>query len=512
MNSHEKDISSTPVPMGMTRWAGPLVLVLLIVQALAFALVVPTDPAGAEVVEVVVPAGEHWTWDNGSRNISEKVTVQGTLTLRNYELRFNLTQDGLGSFWVDQGGVLEFDNVTMAHDNLSALFYFKVSGRFECRDSYLEHITGQFATGGGVKTVNGEVELYNTRIADCKVQGVYVEGSNAKVLLDNCSIEGAQYGVHVVNGGTATLRNGCTVEGFNQAGVLVNTGEANIGNCTFVASSDPNHTLSQGIAARNAQVTVFDTTIRGCKEDGMELTDEASGHLVNTEIRNCKVGIRMTSSSAVVKDSSIHDCTDGMNILLSDPKVRSSHITDNTNGIASKDCKTGYLLEDCTIGGNSQYGVYAVGEGFRETGTKWTTDGGEANTWGRYIQMWNLDVNVTDQSGIPVSSAKVEVRGGDGSLIFNSTTDALGMVRDIELEGWHVDNDGVNVTQDPYKVRIEKGERWAEKGVTMSQNKQLIVGLGETPSITDSPFFWAVPVVLVLLVVVVIAYWWFYIR
>ncbi|HIH01223.1 TPA: right-handed parallel beta-helix repeat-containing protein [Thermoplasmata archaeon] len=497
----------------MTRWAGHHLLVLLLVQVLAIALFVPTDPVRAQVVEIIVPADEHWTWEDGSRNISEKVTVQGTLTVRNYELRFNLTNDGEASFWVDPGGVLEFDNVTMAPDNGSALFYFKVSGRFDCRDSHIAHLTGQFATGGGIKCVDGEVEMNNTRITDCKVQGVYVDGPQAKVVLDNCIIDDVEYGVHVLRGGTATLRNGSTIDGFSRAGVLINTGEAHLSNSTLVASSDKrNHTLSQGVAARNAQITVFDSVIRDCAEDGIELTDESSAHMINTEVGECKVGVRMTSSSAEIVEGRIHDCVDGMNILLSDPKVRRSHLVDNTNGVASKDCAPGYLLEDCTIGGNAQYGIYAVGEGLRETGTKWTSDGGAPNTLGRLLQMWKLDVNVTDRAAIPVSGAVVEVKTGDGDLVFNSTTDALGQVRDIELEGWLVASDGTNVTQKPYQVRIEKGDRWAEKSVTMDTNKALIVGLGEAPSITDSPFFWAVPVIIVILVVVAIAYWWFYVR
>ena len=128
------------------------------------------------------------------------------------------------------------------------------------------------------------------------------------------------------------------------------------------------------------------------------------------------------------------------------------------------------------------------------------------------MQMWKLDVNVTDRAAIPVSGANIEVRTSDGDLVFNGTTDALGLVRDIELEGWLVASEGTNITQKPYKVRIEKGDRWAEKSVTMDTNKALIVGLGEAPSITDSPYFWAVPVVIVLLVVVAVAYWWFYVR
>jgi hypothetical protein len=208
----------------------------------------------------------------------------------------------------------------------------------------------------------------------------------------------------------------------------------------------------------------------------------------------------------------IYDCVDGLNIYLSDPKVRRTHLIDNLNGISSKECAPGYLLEDCTIGGNTQYGVYAISEGFEENDTQWTTDQGAGNTIARMVQWWLLDVNVTDRSGIPVSGARVIVRDSEGIEIFDGTTDALGSVRDIELEGSRVENDGTEDVQKSYQVRIEDGDRWAEHKVLMDQDKTLQVSLGEAPAITDSPYFWAVPVILVLLVVVTVGYWWFRVR
>ncbi len=494
--------------MDMMRGSSSIVLALLMLQALAV-LFLASAPAGADINEIVIPPGETVIWADDDQNLSEKVTVQGTLIVRNYVMRFNLSQDGEASFWVTEGGLLEFNNVTLLHENLSAYLFFKVEGHFVCHDSYIEHLTGQFVTGGGIKVVNGEVEMYDTRISDCQVQGVYVEGPNSDVLLDNVTIDSIQYGVHVTGQGTATLRNGSYLDLFTRAGVLVNHGEAHISNSTLFGDRS-NET--QGIAARAAQITVFDSVIHNSRNDGIELTEESSAHIVSTEIYDSIVGIRMTSSSAEIVECKIHDCVDGLNIYLSDPKVRRTHLIDNLNGISSKECEPGYLLEDCTIGGNSQYGIYAISEGLVETDTQWTTDQGVENTLARLLQWWLLDINVTDKSGIPVSGARVIVRDSDGTELFDGTTDALGSVRDIELEGSRVANDGTEIVQKPYKVRIEDGERWAEYKVLMDQDKTLQVSLGEVPTFTDSPYFWAIPVILVLLVVVTVGYWWFRIR
>jgi hypothetical protein len=498
----------TPVPIDMTRRLGTIVLTLLVLQSFAVLLLV-APPVAAEINEIVVPPGETWTWEGREENLTSKVTVQGTLVVRDYVFHFNITQDGEASFWVSSGGRLVFENVTLLHDNQSAYLFFKVEGTFECHDSYLEHLTGQFVTGGGVKVVNGAAEMYNTRISDCEVQAVYVEGPQGSALLDNCTIDAVQYGVHVTSSGTATIRNESTLELFTAAGVLANHGEVEIANSTIFA--DRTNT-TQCIAVRDGQARVFDSEVHNAREDGIELTDESSGLIVNTRIYNNKVGIRMTSSSAVVKDCNIHDCLDGLNIYLSDPKVSNTHLVNNLNGISSKECKPDYVLTDCTIGGNSQYGVYAVSEGLSETGTVWTNAQDEENGLARVLQLWLLDVNVTDQTASPISGAEVVVRDSEGKRVFNSTTDALGSVRDIDLEGLRILNDGTEVVQGKYTIRVEDGDRWAEHKVTMDKDKTLVVSLGEPATITESPYFWAVPVMIVLLVIVAVLYYWFYIR
>ncbi len=493
----------------MMRRLGTVVIALLVLQSFAVLLLFAA-PVAAEINEIVVPPGETWTWEDDEENLTSKVTVQGTLIVRDYVFNLNITKDGEASFWVSTGGRLVFENVTILQvNNTSAYMLFKVEGTFECHDSYLEHLTGQFVTGGGIKVVNGVAEIYNTSITGCEVQAVYVDGPKSSVILDNCSISDVQYGVHVSSTGTATIRNGCNIELFTSAGVLVNHGEVEISNSTIFADRT---NKTKGVAIRDGEARIFDSEIHNAREDGIELTDESSGLIVNTHIHNCTVGIRMTSSSAVVKGGNIHDCLDGMNIYLSDPKVTSTHLVDNLNGISSKECKPDYVLTDCTIGGNSQYGVYAVSEGLSETGTKWTNAQGEGNELARVLQLWLLDVNVTDQTASPVSNAEVIVHDSDGKRVFNDTTDALGSVRDIDLEGHRILNDGTEVVQGKYAVRVEDGERWAEHQVMMDQDKTLIVSLAEPTTITDSPYFWAVPVMIILLVIVAVLYYWYYIR
>lgn len=506
-NAHEKDIWLPPVLLLMSSRSGRLVVLLLVLQFVLISMLVPAPSVEAQGGIVIGP-DEHVVWTDGTRNLTTGIEIFGRLTVRDYELRFNLSVDGEASFRVMEGGLLEFDNVSLLHDNLSAYFFFKVEGTFVAHGSEIEWLTGQFVEGGGIKVSGGTVELYDTYLHDCKVQGVYVENNGGTALLDNCTLERMEYGVHVNEFGKATLRNGCRMDQFTKAGVLVNFGEADVSETTLRSDKTGN---SQGVAARGSKVTISDSDIYDVHSEGIELVDGADGSITDSRIWNATVGIRMDGSAADVLRCSITDCVDGLNLHVSSPTVTDCVLVDNFNGVSSKDCSDGYSLDTCVIGRNSQYGVYAIGKGFSETGTSWTHEGDD-NGIARVIQWWSLDVNVTDKDAIPISSAKVVVRYMNGTKVTNRTTDALGSVRDIELEGYRIGNDGTTNEQGKYQVYIEKDERFAEKGVKMDRNKVLTVVLGEEPSVTNSNWFWSIPIIVVLLVIVVVGYWWFRIR
>ncbi len=491
----------------MSSRSGKVVVLLLLLHLLPIAMLVPS-PAVEAQGGIVIGPDEHVVWENGTRNLTTGIEIFGRLTVQDYELRFNLSVDGEASFRVMQGGLLEFDNVSLLHDNLSAYFFFKVEGTFIAHDSEMEWLTGQFVTGGGIKVVGGTLEMYDTYLHDCEVQGVYVEGNGGTALLDRCILERMEYGVHVNDFGKATLQNSCVVDAFSKAGVLVNFGEAEVSDTSFSSDKTGN---SQGVAARGSEVTLSDTDIHDVHSEGVELTDGSSGAITDCRIWNSTVGIRMDGSSAEVVRTSISDCVDGLNLFVSDPTVTDSVLVDNFNGVSSKDCSDGYTLDGCVIGRNSQYGIYAIGKGMSETGTTWTHEG-EGNGIARVIQWWSLDVNVTDRDAIPISSARVIVRFANGTRAANGTTDALGSVRDFQLEDYRIENDGTTSEQGKYQVYIEDRERFAEKGVKMDRNKLIVVVLGEEPSITNTNWFWAIPIIVILLVVIVVGYWWFRIR
>jgi hypothetical protein len=508
-NLHEKDIWQAPVPPCMSSRVGSLIVLLLLLQVIPLALLGPAPVVEAQG-DIVIGPDEQVVWENGTRNLTGGIEVFGRLIVRDYVMRFNLTVNGEASFRVMEGGLLEFHNASLVHDNQSALFFFKVEGKFVAYDSEIEWLTGQFVTGGGIKVVGGEVELYNTHIYDCTVQGIYVEGNGGSVLLDNCILENMQYGVHVNDGGKATLRNGVVIDQISRAGVLVNFGEADIDGGVIASDRTSG---AQGVAARGSEITIRALEIHDCHTEGVELADGASATIADTLIWNCTVGIRLDDSTAEVEDTTISDCLDGFNLFRSSANITRCTLSDNFNGISSKDCAPGYSVRNCAIGRNTQYGIYAIGKGLSETGSTWTVDG-EDNGIARVIQWWLLDVNVTDNDAIPVPSASVVVRFANGTKVENKTTDALGSARDIELEGYRIENDGTTNEAGKFQVRIEDedGSRWAEKDVKMDQNKVLTVVLGEEPSITDSGWFWVIPVIVVLIVVVVLGYWWFRIR
>lgn len=507
-NAREKDIWLAPVPPCMSSRVGTLIVLLLLVQAIPLAMLAPAPVAEAQGGTIIISPDEHLVWENGTRNLTGGIEIYGRLTVRDFEMRFNLSTDGEASFRVMEGGLLEFDNASLLHDNLSAYFFFKVEGRFVAHDSEIDWLTGQFATGGGIKVVGGEVEMYDTYLHNCEVQGIYVEKSGGTVLLDNCTLMNMSHGVHVNNKGKATLRNGCVIDRFSRAGVLANFAQVDISD-TFMRSDAT--AGAQGLAARGSEITVVDTQIADLHNEGIELADGASGTITDCRIWNCTVGIRMSASTAEVEGTEIYDCLDGINLYQSTPNITGCLLYDNFNGVSSKDCALGYSLEDCTIGRNTQYGIYVIGKGMSESGTSWTFEG-EVNTIARIIQWWLLDVNVTDSDAIPIPGANVIVRSNNGTKVMNKTTDALGAVRDIELEGHRIENDGTNSTQEKYQLRVEKGVRWSEHKVRMDKSKGITVQLGEVPTITESAWFWTIPVIVALIIIIVVAFWWFRIR
>ena len=91
------------------------------------------------------------------------------------------------------------------------------------------------------------------------------------------------------------MRHGSTIELFSRAGVLVNLAEADVSNSTIQGDrSFP----TQGIGARGSQVMITDCEIFECQSDAIELADEASAGIINCDIHDATVGVRMTSSSA----------------------------------------------------------------------------------------------------------------------------------------------------------------------------------------------------------------------
>ena len=126
--------------------------------------------------------------------------------------------------------------------------------------------------------------------------------------------------------------------------------------------------------------------------------------------------------------------------------------------------------------------------------------------------MWLLDVKVTDHDDFNIPGAEVIVRSANGTKVFNGTTNALGNVTDIELEGYRVGNDGVLLSEGNYKVRIEKGLMEADKSLQMDKSKGLKVNLGKVEKISGTSLRWVFIALILIVVAGAVGYWWFRIR
>ncbi len=506
----------------MKRWMVLVAVAPAFILALAV-LGLVAETAEAAIGDLTIDATQDVTWpEEGEkeRNITGKVSVYGKLTVHDYTLLFNITQDGEASFWVYEGGTLVFDNVHLVQ-NGSYYMFFKVSGTFICRDSDLEGLTGDFTTGGGIKCVDGTVELHDTEVHHCKAMGVFAEGLDASVLLEGCTVYNMSWGL-VARGGAQLVVRNTTIELFDKFGVNADGAGLEMVDCVVNGSygdgSDLDvYTVGVG-AVRSSEVTMTRAEIHQCIGEALQLVEGTTATLENCNLHNNTVGVGIDEckDEILIYITRISGNTDGLHIKQSNNiTVRECRLVGNVNGITSKDCPgSGYILEDCHIGGNTQFGAFVIGTGFNEEGTTWTDEGGEPNGIGRLLQKWTVDIEVQDADDNPAIGAHVRLLFPDGSVAFNGSTDSVGMVQDIKLEGSRVLQDGTVVEMDDYTVKIVKGKKEAEKAFAIDRDKTITVVLGKVEEVSplSSPYAWAIIGLLIIALLAGFGYYWVRIR
>jgi hypothetical protein len=414
----------------MWRKTATALLLLALVLSLGLAAIMPRIASG-QGTEIIVGADETLVWADGERVLDGRVTIYGEMVLRDYNVTYNVTQSGLVAFIVMPGGSLTFERARVQADNGSQYMFFKVEGSFVAVDSYIDHLSGSFIDGGGIKCMGGTVELTNVTLDNCQSMAIFASGASARVTMEGHNITGSPYGVVAKEDATIILRN-VTLEGFTNYALQLNDAVGEVRGCHFTNAVG---TASTGIGARASRLEVRETNVSYLKGgNGMELVDLTTADIVDCEVYNCSAGIRMSEldGGVTVSSTSIKGCVDGINMnVCAGVLIEGCALTLNINGVASNACPgDGYTLRNCRIGNNFQLGAYVVGKGFNEEGTVWADLSGAPNGLARMKQLWTLYVHVEDSYAVPVFGAEVNVRSANGTVNFNFSTDSAGNLTD----------------------------------------------------------------------------------
>jgi len=490
-------------------------LLLLLIAPAALPFVLPHASA-APTTEIVVGPDETLVWEDDEKFLEARITIYGTMVVRDYEITYNITQSGLVAFIVMDGGSLTFEDVTVESETNSKYMFFKVEGRFSAKRCSIDSLSGSFLDGGGIKCVGGTVELEDTTVKDCESMAIYALGADARVELENCTLTNGAYGIVAKDGAAVVARNS-TIESFSKVGMTLNKAKATLVHCKVVASTTVNDTT--GIGALTSELDIRDTEVSYCKLNGLELIKETKAEIVSCDIHNNLVGVRMTEldGDVTINGSRIHRNLDGLNMFIcAGVLIEQTSLVDNTNGLSSKDCPgDGYTLRGCHVGNNSQLGAYVVGKGLHEDGTTWTDLAGHPNGVARLTQLWTLGVHVRDSDGRNVTLAKVNVQMANGTAGTDYTTDSFGNVTGgIVLEGWKVLANGTRVDAGGHRLTIKSGSVTVKKTVSMVEDRNLDITLGEVVPVSPlrTPLGWAVIILIFVAIGCAAMYWYLRLR
>src|SRR4030042_260021 len=242
-------------------------LLLLLIAPAALPFVLPHASA-ASTTEIVVGPDETLVWEDDEKFLEARITIYGTMVVRNYDITYNITQSGLVAFIVMGGGSLTFEDVTVESENLSKYMFFKVEGHFSAKRCSIDSLSGSFLDGGGIKCVGGTVELEDTTVKDCESMAIYALGTDARVTLENCTLTNGAYGIVLKDGARLVARNS-TIESFSKVGMTLNEAKATLVHCKVMARTAVNDTT--GIGSLTSELDIRDTEVSYCKLNGLEL-------------------------------------------------------------------------------------------------------------------------------------------------------------------------------------------------------------------------------------------------
>lgn len=375
---------------------------------------------------------------NGDWNVTDlreyydcTITLNGNLTiekggillLNNVTLEMNVTFDGEFNISVQDGGTLEIQNGSKITDGVYDIddftsldyqydFWFLEGSIGRIENSTLEGIG---SGSNGIRVMSNNVSFRNNVIRN-NSRGIYIIG--ASINLTNNIFKNNFYGIFLDNSNSIIKNN--IVNDYGFSGVYIYLSSPILINNIITNKSEPGGTGINSIGGN--PIINNNRVINGSY--GITLRSEAM--LLDNWIESCGVGINNEVSSATIKNNTIINCDIGVHVYNSQPLLLNNNLTNNNIGIKTY-VKGNPNIINSSLTSNT-YDIYnrenshpvLLNTTFNKTKVYFEDSSSSIEV------QWFLHVFVNTSFGLPVSDARVTIRGQEGTTLNTVTTNSNG--------------------------------------------------------------------------------------
>lgn len=295
--------------------------------------------------------------------VNSNIIIQngGNLTMSNTDITMNLASDDQYHIEVQNGGALHVrqgSNITTSNNNYETYMEAQAGSKLEIRDSEISEF-GTLIPNYGIEIYTSDAVIDNSTIA-AGFEGIYVEGASPRITNNTIQFMG-YHAIETTNSGAIIADN--IIKFSDSRGLMIDAGTS--------AMKIINNNLTwnyEGIHVKIGTTAFIKGNTVNQNNDGGRgiIVDQSDPVIVGNHIKNVNVGIQFLSMSGGVAKNNIIEHGDGnqdvgIKILQqSDPRVDGNTIYDFYRGVTvfgSSDPE----LNDNTITGNTQYGIYFQG-------------------------------------------------------------------------------------------------------------------------------------------------------
>jgi SpoVK/Ycf46/Vps4 family AAA+-type ATPase len=292
--------------------------------------------------------------------------------------------------------------------------------------------------GGGddvpvVDAAHGQVAMEGCTVAGSGWTAVLARGTGS-LAIRGCRITNAEGAGIVDTAETASVIEDCLIENLGTSAVVLGENSRSVVRGCRLRDARGNGVLANG----EAQGTIEDCHIATTSKPAIALEGDSATKIVRTSVRDCAVGVYVTSGSRpVLEDVSVSDISSGPGIVLAggaDPLVRRCRTArTKDNGLAVTERSRG-TFEECEFTGSTASAINVSGTSSPSLSRTTVRECGDASASVLVTEDSTAEfdrLEITDAAGTAIA-----VRSGANPLIRYATVTAPGGI------GVEVSDDG----------------------------------------------------------------------